>query len=170
MLIHTRLLARLVGVFLLLTGFNAAYALQEESITVTDTKIHVEKINSNAGQINFSVNLKKNTEYSIIFSNKKTIENTSNIIRFNTSDKGCSGEHQTSINYSESDEYYISKYFDKKIPWGEDHAISISWKDKTSFVFSQNDETISIKSIRKAKYIQIITNSSITLNNFSNIK
>ena len=58
----------------------------------------------------------------------------------------------------------------KKIPWNKDHVISISWKDKTNFVFSQNDETISIKSIKKSKYIKIITNSSITLNNYSIIK
>lgn len=169
MLTHLRLLVRLQWIFLLLGGLNAAYA-QEKSITVDNTKIHIEKINANTGQINFSVNLKSNTEFSIIFSNKKNLEKNPNIIRFTTSDKGCSGEHQTSINYSESDEYFISKYFDKKIPWNKDHVISISWKDKTNFVFSQNDETISIKSIKKSKYIKIITNSSITLNNYSIIK
>lgn len=169
MLIHLRLLVRIQWIFLLLGELNAASA-QEKSITVNNTKIHIEKINPNTGQINFSVKLKSDTEFSIIFSSNKTIENTPNIVRFTISDKGCSGEHQTSINYSENEEYFISKYFDKKIPWNKDHVISISWKDKTNFVFSQNDEIIPIKSIRKAKYVQIITNSSITLNYFSIIK
>ncbi len=169
MLTHLKLLVRIQWMFLLLGELNAACA-QEESITVNNTKIHIEKINPNTGQINFSVKLKSKTEFSIIFSNNKTIENTANTIRLTFSDKGCSGEHQTSINYSESDEYFISKYFEKKTPWNKDHVIAISWKDKTNFVFSQNDETISIKSIKKAKYIQIITNSSITLNNYSIIK
>lgn len=153
-----------------LTAFSNIVHGQEklpETLALKANHLWESRFTTKSGSISFTTSLNQNDNLVLVFSNHKKLSLSYDLIRVTSSDQDCIGNHETSVAFRESRKNFVTRYFTERTPWKRDIHFSVTWAEDNHFTIKINNEEIPVKTLRKPKYIYILSNQSIQLNKFT---
>ncbi len=136
-----------------------------DTIDIEKRKSWIYKLPKKRASLEFTIKLKQNDYFQIIFSNNSKF--SSEILRLSISDADCDAEHQLFATYTlpKNKKANLFKYMDHRVPWNQEQKITINWIDGNRFTITRNNESFSLDIFALPRFIKFYSyESEVTLN------